>query len=60
MRRPQAMTRHRRHTTRRRRLINELNPWQALVQRLGLEWDLLSTRTQTIASAVFGESTKAS
>jgi hypothetical protein len=26
-----------------------------LLQRVGLEWDLLSTRTQTVASAVFGE-----
>jgi len=41
--------------TRRRRLINDLSPWTALMQRLGLEWDLLSTRTQTIAHAVFGE-----
>jgi hypothetical protein len=25
------------------------------VKRLGLEWDLLSSRTQTVAAAVFGE-----
>ncbi|HUR59085.1 MAG TPA: glycosyltransferase, partial [Opitutaceae bacterium] len=49
-----------RRATRRRRLFNDLHPWQALVQRLGLEWDLLSTRTQTIAHAVFGEKAKAS
>jgi len=43
------------NATRRRRLINDLHPWQALVQRVGLEWDLLATRTSTIAAAVFGE-----
>jgi 1,2-diacylglycerol 3-alpha-glucosyltransferase len=45
-----------RRATRRRRLINDLNPWQAFVQRLGLEWDLLAGKTSTIANAVFGES----
>jgi 1,2-diacylglycerol 3-alpha-glucosyltransferase len=42
--------------TRKRRLLHHLSPWAALLQRVGLEWDLLSTRTQTVASAVFGES----
>lgn len=46
-----------RGATRRKRLINDLHPWQAFVQRLGLEWDLIATRTSTIASAVFGDST---
>lgn len=41
--------------TRRRRLINEISPWNAMMQRLGLEWDLLASRTQTVANAVFGE-----
>jgi 1,2-diacylglycerol 3-alpha-glucosyltransferase len=45
-----------RRATRRRRLINDLHPWQAFVQRLGLEWDLLATRTSTIANAVLGDS----
>ncbi len=45
-----------RRATRRRRLINDLHPWQAFVQRLGLEWELLASRTSTIANAVFGES----
>jgi glycogen synthase len=49
-----------RQATRRRRLLNELHPWQALMSRLGLEWDLLSSRTQTIANAVFGEKAQAS
>jgi len=32
-----------------------------MLQRVGLEWDLLATRTQTVAAAVFGEpSAKAS
>jgi glycosyltransferase involved in cell wall biosynthesis len=44
-----------RRATRARRLLHHLSPWAALVQRVGLEWDLLSTRTQTVASAVFGE-----
>jgi 1,2-diacylglycerol 3-alpha-glucosyltransferase len=44
-----------RKATRARRLLNHLNPWSALVKRLGLEWDLLATRTQTVASAVFGD-----
>jgi 1,2-diacylglycerol 3-alpha-glucosyltransferase len=41
-----------RRATRRRRLFNELHPWTALLQRVGLEWDLLSARTQTLAAAV--------
>ena len=45
-----------RRSTRARRLMHDLHPWAALVQRLGLEWDLLSSRTQTLAAAVFGES----
>lgn len=44
-----------RRATRARRLMHQLHPWTALVQRLGLEWDLLSSRTQTVASAVFGD-----
>jgi 1,2-diacylglycerol 3-alpha-glucosyltransferase len=44
-----------RRATRRRRLINELHPWTALLQRLGLEWDLLSTRTQALAAAMWSE-----
>ncbi len=45
-----------RKATRARRLLHHLNPWSALLQRVGLEWDLLATRTQTVAAAVFGES----
>jgi 1,2-diacylglycerol 3-alpha-glucosyltransferase len=45
-----------RRATRARRLLHHLSPWSALVQRVGLEWDLLATRTQTVAAAVFGES----
>ena len=44
-----------RRATRVRRLLHHLSPWSALVQRLGLEWDLLATRTQTVAAAVFGD-----
>ena len=44
-----------RRATRARRLMHQLHPWSALLQRLGLEWDLLSTRTQTVAAAVFGD-----
>jgi glycosyltransferase involved in cell wall biosynthesis len=44
-----------RRATRARRLLHHLSPWTALLQRLGLEWDLLASRTQTVASAVFGE-----
>ena len=44
-----------RRATRARRLMNHLSPWAALLKRIGLEWDLLSTRTQTVAAAVFGE-----
>lgn len=44
-----------RRATRARRLMHHLHPWAAMVKRLGLEWDLLSTRTQSVASAVFGE-----
>jgi 1,2-diacylglycerol 3-alpha-glucosyltransferase len=41
-----------RRATRRRRLFNDLHPWAALVQRLGLEWDLLAAKTQTIVEAI--------
>ncbi|HVU34087.1 MAG TPA: glycosyltransferase [Opitutaceae bacterium] len=44
-----------RRDTRARRLLHDLHPWVALIKRLGLEWDLLATRTQTLATAVFGE-----
>jgi 1,2-diacylglycerol 3-alpha-glucosyltransferase len=44
-----------RRATRARRLMQQLHPWAALVKRLGLEWDLLSARTQTVAAAVLGE-----
>jgi 1,2-diacylglycerol 3-alpha-glucosyltransferase len=43
-----------RRATRRERLETTMNPWGTVLQRLGLEWDLLATRTQTIAQAVFG------
>lgn len=45
-----------RRATRRERRETALNPWGSFLQRLGLEWDLLSTRTQTIAHAVLGDS----
>lgn len=44
-----------RKATRRERLTNELNPWNAFLERVNLEWDLFSTRTQAVATAVFGE-----
>jgi glycosyltransferase involved in cell wall biosynthesis len=44
-----------RRATRARRLLNHLSPWAAMLKRIGLEWDLLATRTQTVAAAVFGE-----
>jgi 1,2-diacylglycerol 3-alpha-glucosyltransferase len=44
-----------RRATRARRLSNDLHPWTALLQRLGLEWDLLAAHTTTLASAMFGE-----
>jgi glycosyltransferase involved in cell wall biosynthesis len=44
-----------RKATRARRLMHHLHPWAALVKRLGLEWDLLASRTQTVAAAVFSE-----
>jgi 1,2-diacylglycerol 3-alpha-glucosyltransferase len=47
-----------RRATRARRLTNHFHPWTALVQRLGLEWDLLSVHTQTVAAAVLGDTAK--
>jgi 1,2-diacylglycerol 3-alpha-glucosyltransferase len=44
-----------RKATRARRLLYHLSPWAAMLKRIGLEWDLLATRTQTVAAAVFGE-----
>lgn len=44
-----------RRATRARRLLHDLHPWTAMLNRLGLEWDILAKRTQTIAAAVFGE-----
>lgn len=44
-----------RRRTRRRRLSHDLNPWEGYLQRIGLEWDLLASKTQALASAVFSE-----
>jgi glycosyltransferase involved in cell wall biosynthesis len=44
-----------RRATRARRLLHHLSPWAAMVKRVGLEWDLLASRTQSVAAAVFGE-----
>lgn len=44
-----------RRATRARRLTRDLHPWAALLQRVGLEWDILAAHTQTLASAMFGE-----
>lgn len=44
-----------RRDTRARRLLLHLHPWTAMLNRLGLEWDLLASRTQTVAAAVLGE-----
>ncbi len=44
-----------RRATRAQRLMMQLSPWSALLKRVGLEWDLLASRTQTVASAVFGD-----
>ncbi|PTX97989.1 glycosyl transferase family 1 [Opitutus sp. ER46] len=44
-----------RRATRARRLLHDLHPWAALLQRVGLEWDILSARTQTLAAAVFSD-----
>jgi 1,2-diacylglycerol 3-alpha-glucosyltransferase len=49
-----------RRATRRERLETALSPWGTVLQRLGLEWDLLASRTQTVASAVLGTNEKAS
>ena len=46
-----------RKATRARRLLHHLSPWTAMLQRLGLEWDLMSTRTQSVAAAMFNETT---
>jgi 1,2-diacylglycerol 3-alpha-glucosyltransferase len=47
-----------RRATRGRRLMNDLHPWNAMLKRLGLEWDLFAAHTQTLAAAVFGEKEK--
>ncbi len=44
-----------RRATRARRLLLHLHPWTALLNRLGLEWDLLATRTQTVAAAMLSD-----
>lgn len=43
-----------RRATRRERLEITRTPWGTLMHRLEVEWDLISTRTQAIASAVLG------
>ena len=45
-----------RRATRRERLETSLSPWGSLLQRFGLEWDLISSRTQTIVNAMMGDS----
>ncbi len=44
-----------RRATRKRRHEHELNPWQRYLQRLGVEWDLLASKTQAVAAAMFPE-----
>jgi glycosyltransferase involved in cell wall biosynthesis len=44
-----------RRATRPRRRSHERNPWESYLQRVGVEWDLLATKTQAVVSAMFSE-----
>ena len=44
-----------RRATRPRRRSHEKNPWETYLQRLGVEWDLLASKAEVLASAVFSE-----
>ncbi|MDO8540323.1 MAG: glycosyltransferase [Opitutaceae bacterium] len=44
-----------RRATRARRLLLHLHPWTAMLNRVGLEWDLLASRTQTVAAAMLND-----
>jgi glycosyltransferase involved in cell wall biosynthesis len=44
-----------RRATRPRRRSHEKNPWESYLQRLGVEWDLLASKAEVLASAVFSE-----
>ncbi len=43
-----------RKATRRERLLTEASPWGALGQRLSMEWELISQKTQTLVTALSG------
>jgi len=38
--------------TRRERLLNELNPWGVMLERLALEWNLIAEKAQSVVEAV--------
>jgi uncharacterized glyoxalase superfamily protein PhnB len=41
-----------RRATRRERLIIERSPWGTLVERIGVEWNLLAEKTQAVVEAM--------
>jgi len=47
-----------RRATRRRRLATGLSSWKAFVQRVGVEWDLLAEKADTVISALSSDSKK--
>ena len=44
-----------RQLTKPRRLVNELNPWESYLERIAVEWKLLASKTQVLASALMPE-----
>ena len=44
-----------RQRTKPRRESNELNPWESYLERIAIEWKLLATKTQALASALMPE-----
>ena len=44
-----------RKRTKPRREANELNPWESYLERIALEWKLIATKTQALASALMPE-----
>jgi glycosyltransferase involved in cell wall biosynthesis len=47
-----------RRVTRRKRLLTDANPWGALLDRVGVEWNLLAQKAQSVIAALSSDKVK--
>lgn len=47
-----------RNSTRQERLLTESSPWGSFGQRLGMEWDLIAQKTETLISGMKGDTVR--